>query len=98
MGGEMLAQGVAQSTLQAAYGQPLDRESAYEVLNAKIADAAEQAPEPAAPAPRGRAPRAPQSAPSVLDEIARNPLVKQVARTATSQLTRTILGTLFKRR
>jgi len=98
MNPEWLAQGVAQSTLQAAYGQPLDRESAYEVLNAKIADAAEQAPEPAAPAPRGRAPRAPQPAPSVLDEIARNPLVKQVARTATSQLTRTILGTLFKRR
>ena len=88
--------GVAQSAMNAKYGQAIDRESAYEILNARVAEA--RPPVASAPAAPARAPKAEKPAPSVIEELSKNVLVRQVARSAASQLTRSIFGTLLKRR
>ena len=61
--------GLAASPLQAKYGQQLDRESAYERLQAKLAPPS--APAPAAPAPAD--PPAPAQPPSGTGRSARSP-------------------------
>jgi len=68
-------------------------------LTARVADAAEAAAvAPAAQAAPARAPKTAKPAPSVIEELSKNVLVRQVARSAASQLTRSIFGTLLKRR
>lgn len=103
MNPEWLTAGIAQSTMQAKYGQAVDRESAYEVLGARLAASAEAAAraqqakdEPKAAAPRTPA-RAPKAPPSVIEQITKNTMVRQMARSATTQITRSIFGTLFRR-
>jgi DNA helicase HerA-like ATPase len=98
---EALAAAVAASPLQAEYGQQLDRESAYERLQAKLA------PPPAAPA---RAPAAPAAAreeqapaprraereqPSAIAQAIDSPVVKSFLRSAGSALGREITRSLF---
>ncbi len=103
---EWLKSGVAQSAMQAKYGAEIDRESAYEVLAGRAAAAAAQAatPAPAAPTRQAEAPaprssgRKPKAEKSVLEEITENTMVRQMARSATTVLTRTIFGTLLKKR
>jgi DNA helicase HerA-like ATPase len=91
---------VAASPLAATYGTPVDRESAYEKLQAKARQAtaakaaAEQAEaEAKAAAKEARAPRSSgRKEPSAMDSIwkaANSPLARQI--------TRTVLGTLLKR-
>ena len=101
---EWMAAGVAQSGMQARYGQTLDRESAYEVLNAKLqagaeaaareADEAARAKADAAAAPRQSAPRAStRREKTVIEQVTQNTLVRQMAREAVRELTRSIFGT-----
>ena len=97
MNPEWLSSGVAQSAMNAKYGQAIDRESAYEILSARVAEAPAP-PVGTAPAAPARAPKAEKPAPSVIEELSKNVLVRQVARSAASQLTRSIFGTLLKRR
>ncbi len=97
MNPDWMTQGVAASTMNAKYGQSVDRESAYEILTAKAEAGAASAQQPVQPAAsRGRQAQAAPPA-GVLDELSRNPIVKQVARTAASTITRSIFGTLMKR-
>lgn len=74
---------VGGSTLAGKYNQVIDAQSAYEMLQGKLEDA--HAQPSAAPRPQG---------PSLLQEILRNPITRQVGRTAAAMITRSLLGTL----
>jgi DNA helicase HerA-like ATPase len=91
---------VAASPLQATYGTPVDRESAYEMLSARLAPAA-PAPAPPAPAPpapaKVAAPRPAKPEPSVAEELgaAMTPAVKSFAVAAAATLGREIFRGMF---
>ncbi len=82
---------VAKSKLTGKYNEAVDSESAYEILNKKIAhaqrdDENDEADQPATQ-PTGRAPKKEKT---WMD----NPMVKQAGRTAVSIITRSLLGVL----
>ena len=85
------------SSLHAEYGQQLDRESAYERLQAKLAPPpAPPAPAPAEPpaAPREER-RAEREEPSVITQAFDSPVVKSFLRSAGSALGREITRSIF---
>jgi hypothetical protein len=94
---------VAASPLQAEYGTTVDRDSAYEMLLAKVAPAPEVAPEPAAPTPR-QEPERPDVAIAggALAIVLGSSLFKSFARSAASaagrEITRDLSGTAPRRR
>jgi DNA helicase HerA-like ATPase len=79
------------SPLFATYGQTIDRESAYEILAAKVA-AAQEEPAPAAAPQRSARPE-----PGVAERIMKNPAVKGFLRDATTvavgEISRSLFGT-----
>ena len=81
------------SKLASKYNQVVDSQSAYEILNAKIAAAAqrteeiEQMEQQAKETKKGQ--RAPKET-SILD----NPIVRSAGRTAATMITRSLLGVL----
>ncbi|MEU8894814.1 helicase HerA-like domain-containing protein [Nocardia sp. NPDC048505] len=81
------------SALQAKYGQTIDRESASEILAAKLEAAAQQVPQ--APPPPGRSRQAEED--SAADRIMKNPAVKSFLRSAATaagrEISRSIFGT-----
>ena len=79
---------VAGSSIIRKYNEVVDRESAYEILNQKLASVQEEAPE--APARRGR----PKEEKSTLDTLLSSSAGKQMARTAANLITRTLLGAI----
>jgi hypothetical protein len=83
------------SPLHGKYAQTIDRESAYEKLTAKIAEAPEQPPAEAPRAPAAR--RAEKEEPSMVAEVLGSPAVKSflrsVASTAGREITRSLFGT-----
>ncbi len=82
---------IGQSALARKYNQEIDRESAYEILTGKIAEAQEQQPEErAAPRSGGR----PKEEKSVVQTVLENPMARQVGRTVARELTRGLLGVL----
>ena len=103
---------VAASRAVATYGTAVDRESAYELLAARLAPppsaapSAPPAPPPSAPAPprQPAPPRAPRAEPTAAQEVAKaaTPVVKAVAVAAAATLGREIMrgmfGTARKRR
>jgi hypothetical protein len=89
--------------LQATYGQAVDRQSAYEMLTARLApapaanapaapDAAPQAP--AAPRPEHGG-RAPKPEPSMVEEVLKSSAAKSFMRSAGSALGREITRSIF---
>src|SRR4051794_38350205 len=103
---EAVGAAVSASALQAEYGQQLDRESAYERLQAKLAPPpAPPSPGPSAPAP-APAPQAPgrqqREEASMVEQVVGSPVVKSFLRSAGSaigrEITRSIFGTASKRR
>lgn len=81
---------ISRSAIARKYNQEVDRESAYELLNAKIAEVQEvQASQ--APAASGRAEK---EEPSMIETIAKDPLARQIGRTVARELTRGLLGVL----
>jgi hypothetical protein len=74
---------VAKSKLVPKYKDVVDEESAYEILNAKLAEAAEKQEEV-------KTNKADAKEESFFD----NPIVKSVGRTAATMLTRSLLGAL----
>ena len=87
-----------QSDLIAEYNREVDRESAYEILNAKLAkagEAEEQAKRAAEQeAARTVSRRAAKEDPSVLESLSKNTMVRQLGRTVARELTRGLLGVL----
>ncbi len=92
---------VASSKLAAKYNEDIDRESAYEILKAKL-EAAE-----AAPADEGQT-EAPKESKSkskegekeegMLESLSKNTMVRQMGRNVVNELTRGLLGALGLRR
>lgn len=76
---------VSASKLATKYAKEIDSESAYEILNAKLQEAAENTA--AAETPQNK--KAPKE-----ESFFDNPVVKQVGRTAASVITRSLLGAL----
>jgi len=76
------------SALVRKYNQEVDRESAYEILNGKIAEAQGNQPV-AAPAARGA-----KAEKGILETVIDNPMARQVGRTVARELTRGLLGVL----
>ncbi|RDI63695.1 helicase HerA-like domain-containing protein [Nocardia pseudobrasiliensis] len=76
------------SSLYGKYGQTVDRESAYEILSAKVAKAEQDSPAPAKPT---------KEEPSAADRIMSNPAVKSFLRSAATaagrEISRSIFGT-----
>jgi DNA helicase HerA-like ATPase len=75
---------VSKSKLVAKYNQPVDSKSAYEILTAKLEEAAEKTQE------EEPEKRTTKKEPGFFD----NPIVKQAGRTAASIITRSLLGAL----
>jgi hypothetical protein len=101
---DAVAATVSGSSLQAEYGQALDRESAYERLQAKLAPAPAPARAPAqAKAPSGGAARGRErEQPNVVEQVVSSPVVKSFLRSAGTvlgrEITRSLFGTATKRR
>lgn len=77
---------VSASKLASKYAKEIDSDSAYEILNAKLQEAAERTETAEAPQPGKRAAKE--------ESFFDNPVVKQVGRTAASVITRSLLGAL----
>jgi DNA helicase HerA-like ATPase len=77
---------IRQSTIAKKYNEVIDRESAYELLNAKIQQAVQQAPPPEEERRNAE--------PSALEKVVANPLTRQIGRTVARELTRGLLGVL----
>lgn len=77
------------SKLVAKYNQTIDSQSAYEMLNDKLNEAAEKTAE----APKATA-RGAKKEKSMLEQVLDNSVVKQVGRTAAGIITRSLLGAL----
>jgi uncharacterized protein len=107
---EAVAAAVAASALNAEYGKPLDRESAYERLAAKLAPppvpaAPPPAPASARPGPAPSAPsraRAPKAEESMVQQVVKSSAFKSFLRSAGTvlgrEITRSVLGTAKKSR
>ncbi|MFI9847093.1 helicase HerA-like domain-containing protein [Nonomuraea sp. NPDC051941] len=86
---------IAASPLQQKYGTAVDRQSAYEILSAKLAEQ-QQAEEPAAEAPREPArPREPAPKRSTLESVLESKEFRSMARSAASALGREITRSIF---
>jgi len=76
------------SKLVAKYNKPMDSESAYEILTAKLQEAAEKTQEAI------KDKKAVKEPPSTLEKVANNTIVKSMARTAGNTIVRSLLGAL----
>lgn len=82
---------VGRSRLTAKYNQQMDTESAYELLTAKLEEAAEQT---AALEARPKAGKVEKEEPSTFEKVANNTIVKSMVRTAGTTIVRSLLGAL----
>jgi uncharacterized protein len=76
------------SKLVAKYNQHVDSESAYEILTAKLEEAAER------PVQQNKKTTTEKEEPSTFEKIANNSVVKSMARTAGNTIVRSLLGAL----
>ena len=84
---------VKKSNIVPQYREKLDRESAYELLNKKYKKANKKAVEVKKDRTQKR--RAKKET-SMLEELSKNTMVRQLGRTVVRELTRTLLGVLRK--
>lgn len=70
------------------YNEPIDSHSAYEMLNEKLAEAAERSPEPVAKTKTVAAEK------STFEKVTENTIVKSMMRTAGNGIVRSLLGAL----
>lgn len=82
---------IGRSALVRKYNQEVDRESAYEILNGKIAEVQEAQAEQTQEETRTRQEK---EEPGMLETIAKDPLARQIGRTVARELTRGLLGVL----
>ncbi len=103
-----LTSAVQGSSLHSKYAEAIDRESAYEMLTARL----QQAPEPAAPAPTPSAPepapraapppRAQKEDPGLVEQVVGSTMFRSMLRSAGTaigrEITRSVFGTARRRR
>jgi DNA helicase HerA-like ATPase len=82
---------VSHSKLAPKYNQSIDTESAYEMLTAKLQEAAEKAVQEEEARPVKKAAK---EEPSSLEKLANNSIVKSMVRTAGTTIVRSLLGSL----
>lgn len=82
---------VSRSKLAAKYNQVIDSQSAYEILTAKLEEAAENAQEST---DSKAAKKAEKEEPSTFEKVANNTIVKSMVRTAGNTIVRSLLGAL----
>lgn len=87
---------IAKSKIAARYNQVIDSQSAYEILNGKLEDAAKKSEEikQEQQQQKEQRPKPPGRVSKKDDSIFDNPVLKQVGRTAASVITRSLLGVL----
>jgi uncharacterized protein len=87
---------LASSALVTKYNNEVDRESAYEILETKLRNAAAEKEEDQeeVPAPKERTTAAPKEEPGVIEKITKNTMVRQVGNTVMREVARGILGVL----
>jgi Cdc6-like AAA superfamily ATPase len=79
---------ISKSTILKKYSEAIDRESAYELLNAKLTSATVADAQNKVPTSNKRQPK------SAVEKMIDSPLARQVGRTVARELTRGILGVL----
>jgi uncharacterized protein len=89
-----LDQMIGQSELVRKYNQEVDRQSAFEILSGKIAEAQEATAQQEAEAPRSTSAGRQKEEKGVIEKVIDNPLARQVGRTVARELTRGLLGVL----
>ena len=105
----IVQQAIATSSLKGKYAEMVDRESAYEKLQARIqaAPTPDQAPAPvpaggSAPASAGRRPQAPKAQESMVEQVVTSSAFRSMLRSAGTvlgrEITRSIFGTARRRR
>lgn len=82
---------VSSSKIARKYNQEIDNESAYEILTAKLQEAAEKSV-PAATRTTGNKKQPEEK--SMLDSVLSSPVAKQIGRTVMTEITRGLLGAL----
>ncbi|WP_343688815.1 helicase HerA-like domain-containing protein [Chitinophaga sp.] len=82
---------VSSSKIARKYNQEIDNESAYEILTAKLQEAADKSV-PAATRTNGNKKQPEEK--SMLDSVLSSPVAKQVGRTVMTEITRGLLGAL----
>jgi DNA helicase HerA-like ATPase len=98
IGEQAVTEAAKASPLYARYGQTVDRESAYEKLTAKLAEAAPPPPDAApeaAPAPEPERRREEREEPGMVTQILTSPAAKSFMRSMATQLGREITRGLF---
>src|SRR6202011_4589788 len=105
IGPDAIAAAAKASPLQAEYGQTIDRDSAYERLQGKLAPPPEAAPPPAgagAASASGQVVAKKAAEPGMVQEVLESPAVKSFLRSAATvagrEITRSIFGTGTRRR
>lgn len=82
------------SFLAPKYNEEVDRESAYEILNAKISNAKAQTEEEEIEAPKPKSKSAEKKEPTVIEQLSKNTMVRQVGNTVMREVARGLLGVL----
>ncbi|WP_433506618.1 helicase HerA-like domain-containing protein [Pseudonocardia halophobica] len=95
IGGQAVTEAAKASPLYGKYGVTIDRESAYEKLTAKIAEAAPPPAPEAAPAPEPERRREEREEPGMVTQILNSPAAKSFMRSMATQLGREITRGLF---
>ena len=105
IGPDAIAAAAKASPLQAEYGQTIDRDSAYERLQAKLAPPPEATPAPAgtgAASASGHVVAKKAAEPGMVQEVLQSSAFKSLARSAATvagrEITRSIFGTGTRRR
>lgn len=89
---------VNRSDLTSKYNQALDRESAFELLEQKIAEIEKEQEEVVLPGPKPRTSSRTVKEESLIEELSKNTMVRQLGRTIFRELTRGILGSFTRRK
>ena len=89
---------VKNSALIYKYNQDIDRESAFEMLEKKMADLEETQKKAELPGPKTRTSKRTTQEVSLIEELSKNTMVRQLGRTIFRELTRGILGSFSRKR
>jgi DNA helicase HerA-like ATPase len=91
---EELQRVVSFSPIAAKYSDALDRESAYEILQAKINNSKAQTEQEEVEAPPARKASNTKQEPSTIEKLSKNTMVRQVGNTVIREVARGLLGVL----
>ncbi|WP_026954101.1 helicase HerA-like domain-containing protein [Algoriphagus vanfongensis] len=89
---------VKDSDLASKYNEEIDRESAFELLEKKLEKLEVEQEKAVLPGPAPRTSRRTKQEESLIEELSKNTMVRQIGRTIFRELTRGILGSFSRKR